>query len=334
MTGSTRGEGTGAPAGHLRPTRRTVLGLTYAAALAGAGACGLRLDLPEPPPPIPTRRPVPDEELLVGLVRELEGLASQAGAVTRLGGAARTVATLGELFAKQAGVVTGRLTNDGVPTEVIRPPSATPSGASTGATTAPGQTTSSGPTAAPAPVSLTAFTEQLADVETANWRATAAATPPNRDLVLSIRSVRLSGADLLGSAPTFDAKSAPVRPLLVERTAPLVYGFEVVAAQSAASARTRALTALEEAADLLSALGGTSTTAPGGWALPFPVTTQKEATRLAQHLLGTAIAATTTVADTAPDARSLEETGRWSARVQAMGARWGLPLTAFPGMDA
>jgi hypothetical protein len=183
-------------------------------------------------------------------------------------------------------------------------------------------------------VTLAGFTKELADLETADWTATAAATPPNQDLVLSIRSVRLSGADLLGSAPTFDAKPSPARPLLVERSAPLVYGFEVVAAQSAGGARTRALTALGEATDLLTALGGTSTTAPGGWALPFPVTTPQEATRLAQHLLGTAIAATTTLADTAPDARSLEETGRWSARVQAMGARWGLPLTAFPGMDA
>jgi hypothetical protein len=273
---------------------------------------------------------VPDEALLVGLVRDLEDLAAQAGAVSRPGRSARTVATLAELFAEQARVVTGRLTNDGVPTEVIRPSS----GPSTAAATAPGSATSSQPTATPALVTLAAFAKQLAGLEIADWTATAAATQANQDLVLSIRSVRLAGADLLGAEPTFDAKPAPARPLLVERTAPLVYGFEVVAAQSSGSARTRALTALGEATFLLHALGGTSTTAPGGWALPFPVTTAKEATRLAQHLLGTAIAATTTVADAGPDARSLEETSRWSARVQAMGARWGLPLTAFPGMDA
>jgi hypothetical protein len=181
-------------------------------------------------------------------------------------------------------------------------------------------------------VTLAGFAKHLAGLEIAEWTATAAATPTNQDLVLSIRSVRLAGADLLGAEVAFDAKPTPARPLLVERTAPLVYGFEVVAAQSSGNARTRALTALGEATDLLTALGGTSTTAPGGWALPFPVTTGKEATRLAQHLLGTAIAATTTVADATADALSLEDAGRWSARVQAMGARWGLPLSAFPGM--
>lgn len=320
------------PEGLLQPSRRTVLGLTYAAALAAASACGLRLDLPEPPPPVPTRRLVPDEALLIDLVRHLEDLVSRTEAVNRPGRSARTIATLDGLLSEQLEVVTGRLTNDGVPTEVIRPtpvsPTAAPPGTQTGTTPAPEATT---PRAA---ITVAALAESLTELEARDWATLAAASAGNRELVLSARSVHLAGGTLLGAELPFAAQAAPARPRLVERTAPLVYGFEVVAAQSAGSARTRALTARDEAADLLHALGGTSATAPGGWALPFPVTTAKEAARLAQHLLGTAIAATTTVAGDATDAKSLEEVGRWSGRVQALAARWGLPLTAFPGMGA
>lgn len=339
MTGSARGAGSDVPVAQPHPTRRAVLGLTYAAGLAALGGCGLRLDLPEPPPPIPTRRLVPDEGLLVDLVRELEDLAAQASVVTQPGGSARTVTTLAGLFAEQGRVVTGRLTNDGVPTEVIHPtPAVSPSAMASGAPTAPTPSAAAPTTPAakqaPSPVTLAAYAKRLAGVDTSDWTVAAAATPTNRDLVVSVHSVRLAGAALLGTDLSFGAKASPTRPLLVERTAPLVYGFEVVAAQSSGSARTRALTALDEAVDLLHALGGTSPTAPGGWALPFPVTTAKEATRLAEHLLGTAIASLPTVAEAASDAASLAEVGRWSARVQAMGARWGLPLTPFPGMGA
>ncbi len=339
MTGSARGAGSDVPGARPRPTRRTVLGLTYAAALAAVSGCGVRLDLPEPPPPIPTRRLVPDEGLLVDLVRELEDLAAQASVVTRPGRSARTVETLAGLFAEQGRVVTGRLTNDGVPTEVIHPtPSVSPSAPASGASTAPAPGTAAPTTPAakqaPSPVTLAAFAKRLVGMDTSDWTVAAAATPANRDLVVSVHSVRLAGAALLGTDLSFGSKASPARPLLVERTAPLVYGFEVVAAQSSDNARKRALAALDEAADLLHALGGTSPTAPGGWALPFPVTTAKEATRLAEHLLGTAIASLPTLAEAARDADSLEDIGRWSARVQAMGARWGLPLTPFPGMGA
>lgn len=322
------------PGGAPRPTRRTVLGLTYAAALAGAAACGLRLDLPQPPPPVPTRRLVPDEGLLVQLVRTLDELAGQAKAVTRPGRSARTLATLGGLFAQQSRVVTGRLTNDGVPTEVIRPTPSAVSTATTG-TSGPAATPppATPPTTATASITLARFAQRLAQLDAADWAVAAAATPVNRVLVLSVHSVQLAGAALLGTELAFNATPGPVRPLLVERTAPLVYGFEVVAAQSDGSARTRALTVIDEVTDLLHALGGTATTAPAGWALPFPVTTPKEAARLAQHLLGTAIASTTALVEKNPDARSLEDAGRWSARVQATAAGWGLPLTPFPGMS-
>jgi hypothetical protein len=314
----------------VKPTRRTVLGLAYAASIAAAAGCGLRLDLPQPAPPVPTRRLVPDEKLLVGVVRELDELVAGAKAITRAGRSAATLATLATLFSDQARVVAGRLTNDGVPSEVIRPRGGTASGTPTASgTTVPTTVPTTGPKPAQ---TVAAYVEQLEAVDSGHWAEVAASTPDNRELLMSLASVRLAGSLLLGGKLPFGPPAA-ARPHLAERTAPLVYGFEVVAAQSSGVARTRALTALEEATDLLHALGATSSETPGGWSLPFPVTTLKEASRLAKHLLGTAVAATVIEADRTPDARSLDEIARWSARVQVLAARWGLPLTAFPGMS-
>jgi hypothetical protein len=62
---------------HRSPvSRRLVLGVGAAGAVGVVATLitrGLRLDLPEPPPPPPTRRPVPDEALLIGTVRQLRG---------------------------------------------------------------------------------------------------------------------------------------------------------------------------------------------------------------------------------------------------------------------
>jgi hypothetical protein len=312
----------------VTPTRRTVLGLAYAASLSAASACGLRLDLPQPPPPIPTRRLVPDEKLLVGAVRELDELVTGAKAITRAGRSAPTLASLATLFSDQARVVTGRLTNEGVPSEVIRPPGGTASG-----TAVPTPKTVPKKVAKPAQT-VAAYVEQLAALDSAHWAGVAAAAPDNRELLVSLASVRLAGSLLLGGELPFRSPAAAARPHLAERTAPLVYGFEVVAAQSSGTARTRALAARAEATALLHALGGASGEVPAGWSLPFPVTTPKEASRLAQHLLGAAVAATVIEADRTFDARSLDEIVRWSARVQVLAARWGIPLTAFPGMRA
>ena len=320
-----------------QPTRRTVIGLAYAAALGGAAALGLRLDLPQPPPPVPTRRLVPDEKLLIAVLHELDDLARVVKSVAKPGRSAGTVSALGGLLAEQRKVLTGRLTNDGVPIDVIqaRPSASGPSGTPGATTASPSPTVSPSPATSPATERTTVA--QLALLLTAlkptDWAAAAGAQrPADRDLIVSVRSVRLAVADLLGAALTFPSKPSPARGSLVARTAPLVYGFEVVAAQSGAADRSRDLTALHDAQKLLAALGGTSASLPGGWALPFPVTTPSEATRLARYVLTGAIAATTSLAQDATDAASLAEITTWSARLQALAARWGLRLTAFPGM--
>lgn len=323
-----------------QPTRRTVIGLAYAAALGGAAALGLRLDLPQPPPPVPTRRLVPDEKLLIAVLHELDDLARVVKSVAKPGRSAGTVSALGGLLAEQRKVLTGRLTNDGVPIAVIqaRPPASGPSGTSS---TSGATTTSPSPMVSPSPATpptrgrttVAQLALVLTALEPTDWAPAAGAQrPADRDLIVSVRSVRLAVADLLGAALTFPSKPSPARGSLVARTAPLVYGFEVVAAQSGASERSRDLTALHDAQKLLAALGGTSASLPGGWALPFAVTTPSEATRLARYVLTGAIAATTSLAQDATDAASLAEITTWSARLQALAARWGLRLTAFPGM--
>lgn len=323
MSGSTPGDPTDVPGALHRVSRRAALGLGYAAGLAALTGCGLRLALPQPPPPVPTRRLVPDEKLLIALVHELEGLAGEAQGVTGAGRAARTVASVRELLAEQVKVVTGRLTNGGVPTSVIH------AGTSTG--TVRSTATRAATTAA---TTVAALAKDLAAIDAADWTGLASATAANRPLVLSVQSVRFAGSLLLGGAVPFAAAASPARASLVEHTEPLVYGFEVVAAQLKDDARAKALGSLEEATELQRALGGSTAAAPGGWALPFPVTTAKEANRLATHLLETSIAATTTLAADSRDARSLEDVARWSGRVQVIAQHWGLPLTAFPGTSS
>lgn len=319
MSGSTPGDPTDVPGALHRVSRRAALGLGYAAGLAALTGCGLRLALPQPPPPVPTRRLVPDEKLLIALVHELEGLAGEAQGVTGAGRAARTVASVRELLAEQVKVVTGRLTNGGVPTSVIHAGTA-------GSTGTPAATT--------AATTVAALAKDLAAIDAADWTGLASATAANRPLVVSVQSVRFAGSLLLGGAVPFAAAASPARASLVEHTEPLVYGFEVVAAQLKDDARAKALGSLEEATELQRALGGSTAAAPGGWALPFPVTTAKEANRLATHLLETSIAATTTLAAASRDARSLEDVARWSGRVQVIAQHWGLPLTAFPGTSS
>ena len=248
---------------------------------------------------------------------------------------------------RQVAVLTGRLTNAGVPTAEIeaataptpapttalaattdvglghagppppRRPSATPAArrhltwpASAPSTTSPQRSGPSGPTAG---------------------SRLAATTQGTRDLVLSAWSSRLASAVLLGATVDPAATASAARPRVIDQTAPLVYGFEVVAAQSTGARRTRALETLDALRRLDLAVSGATTSTPGGWALPFPVTTPAAAQRLATHLLGTAVDATVEVAGAAPDGPALDDAARWSGRVQSLAVDWGMPLAPFPG---
>jgi hypothetical protein len=121
-----------------------------------------------------------------------------------------------------------------------------------------------------------------------------------------------------------------VRSALAERTSPLVYAFEVVAAQSSGGQRARALAALDRLRTLERVIGRAE--APSGWSLPFPVTDQGSARRLAEQVLSRALGAMSEVVDAAPTREVLEDVARWLAAIQLAAAAWGRDPVAFPGM--
>ena len=111
-------EGTGH--GHT-PTRRAVL---RTAALAGIAApllaaCDVRLEDDAPTIPLLQRKSVPDEAVLVDLVRRTAALAQTAG---RVANPTDTVGRLASLHQTQTSVVRARLTSAGVPNHVIDGP--------------------------------------------------------------------------------------------------------------------------------------------------------------------------------------------------------------------
>ena len=80
---------------------------------------GLRLDLPPPPPPVPTRRPAPDEALLLRAVADLDHVVEAETSVLAGGKESALVQRLRTVSRDQLRVLRGRLTNAGVPTTVI-----------------------------------------------------------------------------------------------------------------------------------------------------------------------------------------------------------------------
>ena len=354
MSGDSPRHGSRAGAHVGRPTRRLVVLGGVAAALASVAGCGLRLDLPQPPPPVPTRKPAPDERFLLDVIADLRALVQAASGLERAevdGDVRRLVRETVSVQRRQVAVLTGRLTNAGVPAAEIeaatapKPPPTTASGSRTPTLTPTQGAVGPAPCSADHRATPSVTTPPaVADIRTVDdlatalaavgpdrWLALAAATQGTRDVVLSAWSSRLASAVLLGA--TVDPAPTPsaARPRIIEQTSPLVYGFEVVAAQSAGARRTRARETLDELRRLDLAVSTATTSAPGGWALPFPVTTPGAAQRLATHLLRTAVDATVEVAGPAPDGPALEDAARWSGRVQALAVDWGMRLDPFPG---
>ncbi|MCU1538989.1 MAG: hypothetical protein JWP82_3340, partial [Humibacillus sp.] len=157
------------------------------------------------------------------------------------------------------------------------------------------------------------------------------ATPATRELVLSGWSARLAGAARLGATVEPLPTPSRARAAIVTHTSPLVYAFEVVAAQSSGSRRATALEVLDALRSLDLAVAGSTTATPGGWSLPFPVTTAAAAERLGDTVLAAAVGAVVSVAGSTPDAAALEDSARWGARVQVVSTTWGMPPAPFPG---
>lgn len=306
-------------------TRRSVLTLS-ARGVVGAGlvlsvsACGLRLDRPPPTPPVPTRRPAPDEKLLLSVIADLAQLVTAEQTIASDGAAGgaslsqpirSTLSGLLRLHREQVTVLTGRLTNDGVPLASI----------------------TSAPTTGPLPRTVDELAAGLASLDGSDWAAVAGATPPTRELLTAAYSLRLAGAVELARDVAVPSPPSPVREALLARTRPLVYAFEVVAAQSTKAQRTRAVATLRALTRLEEELAAGGRTAPTAWSLPFPVTTAAAADRLATRVMSSAVAALVDVVGPSPSAATLRDGATWSARVQSLAVDWSVPLTAFPGTD-
>jgi len=346
MDGGTRGLGSRVMDHAGRPPRRLLVVGGGAALLALLVDGGLRLDLPQPTPPPPTRRKAPDEELLLDVVAELQVLVDGETAVLAGKGAGAVVRQLRAVHREQLRVLTGRLTNAGVPTAVIdaaiasarsgASPSGSPSSsppASAGATGTPTPGTTARATATPKPPRIRTRTQLAAALDSltpADWERVARATAQTRDLVAAAYGVRLAGAVLLGRAVE-PGRPSPARAEIIARNQPLVYAFEVAAAQSRGDARSRAAETLEALGRLGVSLSDVPAPEQSGWALPFPVTTPPDARRLATEVLRSAVNASADAAGNAPTGAALEDVGRWSAHVQALATRWDVPLSAFPG---
>src|SRR5690349_1529297 len=119
----------------LVPTRRDLLRLAAVAATAPLlAACGVRLEDDAPTLPLLQRKSVPDEAVLVDLVRRTTALAQTAGRIPKPDEAVGRFATLHQT---QADVLRSRLTTAGVPNYVIDGAPETPTTTATAAVSAP-----------------------------------------------------------------------------------------------------------------------------------------------------------------------------------------------------
>lgn len=343
MDGDTRRLASRASTAIRHTPRRVVLTGLGAAALALLVDRGLRLDLPQPPPPVPTRRPAPDESILLPAVADLREVVDATSSLVAARPNDALAARLEKLFAEQLRVLTGRLTNAGVPSEVIdaatprpaAPATATTTGspATTGTPSPTSSATGRPPTSPRPPRTRAELARRLDRITAADWAAAAGATTRTRELLSAAYGMRLASARLLGREVPLADTATPARPAMAAQTLPLVYAFEVVAAQSADSVRERALGTLDDLHVLAREVSGPDTADPGGWALPHPVTTPAEARRLATEVMRSAVASQVDVAGAKPTATVLEDVARWSAAVQSLATDWSVPLTAFPGTE-
>jgi hypothetical protein len=279
---------------------------------------------------------VPDEALLIGAVRQLRGTRLLGQRLGTAGAKRSAVAVALKIVQEQDRVLTGRLTNDGVPTQAIDalgPLHPTTLG---GATPSAGPSQSGATSTPSAAASVSDLASALAAEPEPGWDALARAAEGNRLLLLSAASARLAAATLVGVPPPLpDRGSVLVRTELAKRTAALVYAYEIVASHSSGKQRDQAVQTLDALHVLMGGLGplGQGVDLPGGWSLPFQVRTAADAARLGREVLERAIAGTTAVRE-ADSGDGLADVAAWSARLQALGREHGIDLAAFPGTTA
>jgi hypothetical protein len=331
------------------PSRRSVLAaLGLGAASAALAGCGIRLEDDAPRVPlVPTREPVPGEAFLLGLWLGSQDLAAQASA---LGGPGTALpGRLALLHRAQAEVLRTLLRTEGVPDEVAddarkRHP-ATPSTTSSGTTAAsptsgatPGRSATG---TATVPSRSTLATGEAAALSPVSFAALAALDAKAVVTPAAALAQRAAAATLLGKVPAWPTQEqlpAELAAGALEATRAAVYGFEVVAAQSAGAQRTQAkatlVTLKARVARLEQPAGDKAPPAALGYPLPFPVTTPGAARRLALHVLeGLRATQAAATGRAARDATGLAATVQWLAEAEGLCHRWGMALQPFPGLE-
>ncbi len=312
------------------PTRRELLRTAALATVVAPllVACDIRLEDDAPTLPLLQRKSVPDEAVLVDLVRRTTALAQTAGRVPNPNDA---VGKLANIHQTQADVLRSRLISAGVPNHVI-------DGPTTATTTSPTTT----PTAAvSAPPSTTP--QDVAAGETALLAAVlpalATVTAANRAVVASVVASCGAAAELLGATvpwPSADPLPPAAAVPLLDGTRSAAYAFQVVAAQTGGDQRAVAegthTDLTTRATELAGMAGSSAPVGPLGYALPYPVTAPDVAARLAGQVLTTLVAGGLAPLATLPEGSTATTTlVRLLVGAQRLGRTWGVAPVPFPG---
>jgi Domain of unknown function (DUF4439) len=322
MIGPMAAEGTGCG---RTPTRRAVMRAAVLVAVAGPllAACDIRLEDDAPPFPLLQRKSVPDEAVLVDLVRRTTALAQAAGRVPK---PTQAVARLSSLHQIQTEVLRARLTSAGVPNHII-------DGTSTASTT-PTAAVSAPPAAAAGDVAASETA-----LVTAVLPALPTVTATNRAIVASVVASCGAGGEQLGAAISWPAAD-PLPPEaaipLLDATRSAAYAFQVIAAQTGGDQREVAVDTHTDlsarASELLAMAGSSASPDPLGYALPFPVTGPEAAGRLANQVLTTLIAGGLAPLAEVPEGSTATTTlVRLLVGAQRLGRRYGVAPVPFPG---
>lgn len=302
-------------------SRRTLL-LGGAAGLLTLGGCGIRLEDDAPRIPLlPTRTPLPAEDLLVALARECAVLAARAE-----GSASPLARTLGPLHRRQHTVLRTALVGAGVRAEVLDSPepSATPAPTST---TTPPPSPALGATEAASAARAAQFAAVAGDL-----RAPVAALHAQRWAAATVLTGRAPSAPAAGAEPVGGRAVGD----LADATASAVYLLEVATARSTGAQRTRGTATLTALRGVLAEqrASGDAPEPSLGHPLPFPVATPADAVRLARAALtGLRTDHGRALADLAAlGAPGLVAATRWQGTIEAEASRWGAALTPFPGL--
>ncbi|NYG05852.1 hypothetical protein BJ986_000339 [Phycicoccus badiiscoriae] len=329
------------------PSRRRVLtlglGLGLGAVTAGSlAACGIRLEDNAPQLPlIPKRPPVPSESFLLALWRHSEDLAIRAASLR--GPATSVPARLAALHRRQVVVLETELLRLGVPATALDAAarsSTRPTGTSTAASTGSKATGAAGTASAlHGPKGLGA--EEASDLGPTAISSLAKVPTAAIPLVGSVLAQRSAAAALLGAPapwPGSNWSATSLAASYLESTRAAVYAFQVVAAQSPSGAQhaqaLATLATLEARAQDQESLAGASAGPPAlGYPLPFPVTTPAAARKLAVQVLTELRASVARdLGSTGGDTGPLGALVQWLADTEVLASRWGVPLSAFPGL--